>query len=250
MGFNKQLASLIREANCGLFVGDRGVGKSSLMALACRDALKIGRPVYCQFPYKGAYQIPMVEKVISLKPYGDIKFSVVDKSWLYSADLRGSVVMVDEARTVWNARDFKNWNENDENFFNYLRKNDITLLLSTQRNDGLDLNIRCAADYTFFIQRTKYFKHWSTVDTSRSVQVKVADKNSLVVSRGYSKNAMRVSWEICELPIAFSYFYRKPYYGDFETLYVTDVKNKVEPILWDNILDALSKPDVILKPAF
>lgn len=241
MGFNNQLKSLLSECNCGLLVGDRGVGKSSLMALACREAIRQGRPVYCQFPYKGAYQIPMIEKTLSIKPYGDIKFNIVDKGWLYSADLTGAVVMIDEARTVWNARDFKNWNENDENFFNYLRKNDITLLLATQRNDGLDLNIRCAADYTFFIQRTKYFRNWSTVDTSRSVQVKVADKNSQVVSRGFSKNAMRVTWEICELPMAFSYFYRKPYYGDFETLYITEKKIKIEPVLWDKILDEFSK---------
>ncbi len=231
MGFNKQLASLIREASCCIFDGDRGSGKSSLMALAARDGINYGRRVFCQYPYKGAYCIPLIEKKI-----GGVETAVVNKEWLYSADLSDAIVMIDEARTVWNARDFKNWNENDEQFFNFIRKYNTSLILATQRYDGLDLNIRYAADYTFFIQRSRFFKNISTVDVSRTCQVKIADKNTQIVSRGYSKNAMKVVWDVAELPISYCYFYRKPYYGDFETNYVTQKKLPVEPVLWDELL--------------
>ncbi len=232
MGFNKQLGQLINEASCSLFVGDRGSGKSSLMALAVKYGMLSGRKVYCQYPYRGAYSIPLVDKKV-----GGLLTSVVDKDWLYESDLSDSLVMIDEARTVWNARDFKNWNENDEQFFNFIRKFNTSLILATQRYDALDLNIRVASDYTFFIQRSRFFKNISTVDVSRTCQVKIADRNTQIVSRGYSKNAMRVVWDIAEMPIAYCHFYRRPYYGCFETNYVTCQKLPAESVKWDDIVN-------------
>lgn len=227
---NKKISSVITEPSCSLYIGDRGSGKSTLMALAAREFQKNGFKVYCQYPYKGAFKIPLIDKKI-----GGVTKQIVDKNWLYNANLRDSLVMIDEARTVWNSRAYTAWSESDEEFFNFIRKNNTYLILATQRYDGVDLNIRYACDYTFFIQRSKFFKNWSTVDVSRSCQVKIADKQTQVVSRGYTKNAMKVNWDIAEMPITYAYFYRKPFYGDFDSLFTTDDKPELPAESWDTI---------------
>lgn len=228
---NKKISSVITEPSCSLYIGDRGSGKSSLMALAAKEFQNNGFKVYCQYPYKGAFKIPLIDKKI-----GGVTKQIVNKDWLYNANLRDSLVMIDEARTVWNSRAYSAWSESDEEFFNFIRKNNTYLILATQRYDGVDLNIRYACDYTFFIQRSKLFKNWSTVDVSRSCQVKIADKQTQVVSRGYTKNAMKVNWDIAEMPIAYCYFYRKPFYGDFDSLFTTDDKPELPAESWDTIL--------------
>lgn len=228
---NKKISSVITEPSCSLYIGDRGSGKSTLMALAAREFQKNGFKVYCQYPYKGAFKIPLIDKKI-----GGVTKQIVDKDWLYNANLRDSLVMIDEARTVWNSRAYSAWTESDEEFFNFIRKNNTYLILATQRYDGVDLNIRYACDYTFFIQRSKFFKNWSSVDVSRSCQVKIADKQTQVVSRGYTKNAMKVNWDIAEMPITYAYFYRKPFYGDFDSLFTTDDKPELPAESWDTIL--------------
>lgn len=229
---NKKLQRLSFESHCDLVVGDRGSGKSTYFGLKSDVFLDAGYKVYCQYPYKGCYRIPLVERKV-----GKTKKYVVDKDWLYNSDLSHSLVMIDEARTVWNARAYTSWTESDEDFFNLIRKTDTYLCLATQRYDGVDLNIRFACDYTYFIQQNRFFKNWSTVDVSRSVQLKVADKQTQVVSKGYSKNAMKVSWEIGEVPIAYCHFYRKPFYGLFETKHTLLVKEPAKAELWDDVLN-------------
>ena len=55
---NKKLKQVIDSSTCSIFIGDRGSGKSCLMALACQNALKGGYKVFCNYPYKGAFRIP------------------------------------------------------------------------------------------------------------------------------------------------------------------------------------------------
>lgn len=215
-----------------MYVGDRGSGKSTLMAMACDVFQKQGMKVYSNYPMSGAYAIPtreVIKKDGSKKVY-------LDKDWLYSTDLSNSLVNLDEVRTIWNARAFKDWNEQDEEFFNFIRKNNTTVIMATQRYDGVDLNIRCAIDMTFFIQRTKFFKNLSSIDISRACQVKIADKTTEIVSRGYSKGAQKVTWDVAEMPLCHSFFYRKPYYGKFDTWFTTDQKIVRDPIPWDVLI--------------
>lgn len=242
---NKKLQRLAFESHCDLVVGDRGSGKSTYMALKCEAFLNAGYRVFCQYPYRGAFQIPLVEKKVK-----DTKKYIIDKDWLYNTDLSHSLVMIDEARTVWNARAYTAWTESDEDFFNMIRKTDTYLCLATQRYDGVDLNIRYACDYTYFIQQNRFLKNWSTVDVSRSVQLKVADKQTQVVSKGYSKNAMKVTWDIGEVPIAYCHFYRKPFYGDFKTNHTLSEKLPANVASWDSILtekdlDVMDYPDSV-----
>lgn len=234
---NGKLKRLVFDPSCSLYIGDRGSGKSTLMALANKTFQDRGYKVYCQYPYKGAYQIPMVQKRIK----GVNKY-LLDKEWLYGSNLRDSLVMIDEARTVWNARAYTAWTEQDEDFFNFIRKTNTFLILATQRYDGVDLNVRYAADYTFFIQRTSFFKNLSRVEVSRSVQCKIADNNTTIVSRGFTKGAQKVVWDIAEKPVANSFFYRKPFYNDFDSLITMDEKPEAVAVPWNDILNPPDKP--------
>ena len=240
---NGKLKRIVLESQCSIYVGDKGSGKSCLMALASQSFLNAGYRVFCNYPYKGCFRIPYTE--VKTKTNSKI---ILDKDFLYHADLRNSLVMIDEARTVWNARAYQNWSEEDEEFFNFIRKNNTYVILATQRYDGIDLNCRCAADYTFFIQPHPFFRNISTVDISRSVQLKISDKNTQVVSRGYSKNATKVVWDIGEVPIAYSWFFRKKFYNKFDTRFVNNnFDDSFKPELWDDELitgKASELPDV------
>lgn len=229
---NGKILSYINSSSCSMYVGDRGSGKSTLMAMACCDAVKHQLPVYSNYPMLGAFAIPTLE----LSKKDGSKKIYLDKDWLYSTDLSNSLVLLDEVRTIWNARAFKDWNEQDEEFFNFIRKNNTSVIMATQRYDGVDLNIRCAIDMTFFIQRTRFFKNLSSIDISRACQVKIADRNTEIVSRGYSKGARKVVWDVAEMPLCHTFFYRKPFYGKFDTFFTLDKKIIRDPVPWDHLI--------------
>ena len=234
---NKTIKQYINSCHCGTIIGDRGTGKSTLMSLIADEGVKQGYNVYSNFPIVGVYALPNI-----VKPRRDGSKRVrLDKDFLYSTDLSNSVILIDEARTVWNARAYNDWTIQDEEFFNYIRKYNTSVWLATQSNDGIDLNCRRAVEYTFFLQKLKYFTgllhNFSSVDISRSVQLKVADKNSQVVMRGYADGAYKVSWDIGELPCAFTHFYLKSYYGKFNSYYTPIEKLVKEPIKWESVLN-------------
>ena len=124
LGFlNKKLKCYISEPYCTIITGDRGTGKSSVFALIAEEYLKLGYKVYCQYPYKGVYQISMKKTLINGVYKAD-----VDKQWLYNANLSHSVILIDEARTVWPARSYAKWTQADDEFFNFLRKKIIEII--------------------------------------------------------------------------------------------------------------------------
>lgn len=148
---NRKLKLNALDYSCLSIVGDRGSGKSSVMALIADEALKQGRQVYCQYPYKDTYKIPMFRK--------NLKFGLsiydVDRNWLYNNAFEpGSVILLDEASTIWPARDYKNWSAADSAFFNFIRKEKLTLVIATQYYDQLDLNVKRSADETWFVTRS------------------------------------------------------------------------------------------------
>lgn len=93
--FNKKIAKHSLEPYCVIVTGDRGVGKSTLFALIVEAAKKEGLDVFCQFPYKDCYQIPLT--YITKKGY---TYLDIDKQWLYSHDFNHCVLLIDEAKTV------------------------------------------------------------------------------------------------------------------------------------------------------
>lgn len=237
LGFlNHRLKRHISEPYCTIITGDRGAGKSSVLALVAEQGLKLGFDVYCQYPYIGVHQIPMKEKLIN----GVLKKDV-NKEWLYTANLSNSIVIIDEARTVWPARGYASWTQADDEFFNFLRKNDTHLFVATQAYDALDLNVKRAADETWYL--TKGFMHLTHIEASHTTIAKIADKNTEVLGRMYKAGMQKVIWDICEIPIGNFLFWRKPYYGSFLSLFTFDEKPKYDTPLWDDIIKQVQQAD-------
>ena len=230
LGFlNKRIKKHSLEPYCTIITGDRGTGKSSVFALIAEAYVKLGYKVYCQYPYKGVYQIPMSKKLIN-----GVEKADVDKKWLYTANLSNSVVLIDEARTVWAARSYSSWTQADDEFFNFLRKNDTRLFVATQAYDALDLNVKRASDETWFL--TKGFLHLTHIEASHTTIAKIADNNTTVLGRMFKAGMQKVVWDICEVPVGNFLFWRKPYYGKFMTLFTFDEKPEIPVPLWDDII--------------
>lgn len=229
--FNRRLYKHCLEPYCTIVTGDRGAGKSTVFALVVDCARKNGLDVFCQFPYKDCYQIPLKTNVTK-KGY---VYTDIDKNWLYNSDLRGCVILIDEAKTVWNARDFKSWSMEDEQFFNFLRKNDIHLFLATQSYDGLDLNVKRACDEVWYLSAG--FLHFTHIETSHTTLCKVADRQTEVIGRMFKKGMRKVVWDVCEVPLSNYLFWRKSYYKKFISTFTYDEKKEVVKNSWDEVID-------------
>lgn len=229
--FNKKLARHVLEPFCTIVTGDRGSGKSTVFALILETARKAGLDVYCQFPYKDCYQIPLTE----IRTKDGFTYLDIDKQWLYSYDFKDCVLLIDEAKTVWPARGFKSWSMQDEQFFNFIRKNNIRLFLATQAYDGLDLNVKRAADEVWYL--TQWFLHFTHIESSHTTLCKVADKQTEVQGRMFKKGMRKIAWDVCEVPIRNYYFWRKSFYGKFITDYVFGTKERPENVSWNDLID-------------
>lgn len=227
---SKRLQRHVLNCFCAIITGDRGAGKSTLFAFIVDTYLEAGYEVYCQYPYKGCKQIPLAEKRIN----GVTKYDV-DKEWLYEANLSHSVVLIDEARTVWPSRSYAKWSASDDEFFNFIRKNDTHVFLATQAYDCLDLNIRRAADYTYYM--TPGFWHFSHIETSHTTVAKIADRNTEVQGRMFRKGMQKVSYDICEVPSGYFLFWRKRWYNKFISTYTFYEKPFIEQPLWEDMID-------------
>ena len=225
--FNKKIAKHSLEPYCVIVTGDRGVGKSTLFALIVEAAKKEGLDVFCQFPYKDCYQIPLT--YITKKGYTYLE---IDKQWLYSHDFNHCVLLIDEAKTVWPARGYADWTMQDEQFFNFLRKNDIHLFAATQAYDGLDLNVKRAADEVWYL--TQFFWHFTHIESSHTTLCKVADKQTEVQGRMFKKGMRKVAWDVCEVPLKNFLFWRKSYYGSFISNFVFGEKPKPQLESWND----------------
>lgn len=228
--FNKKLSKHCMEPYCTIVTGDRGAGKSTVFALIIERAKKLGLDVYCQFPYQDCYQLPLKKVVDKHGTYFD-----VDKEFLYENDFKDCVILLDEAKTIYPARGFKSWSMQDEQFFNFLRKNNIRLFLATQAYDGLDLNVKRAADEVWYL--TQWFWHFTHIETSHTTLCKVADKQTEVQGRMFKKGMRKIAWDVCEVPLRNYHFWRKPYYGDFISNFIFGAKPQPTQINWNDLID-------------
>lgn len=224
---NGRLKRHIRQSNCTIIAGDRGAGKSCLLAFYADEFNKLGYKVYCQYPYKDCYRIPMVETNVN----GVIRHNV-DKNWLYTQDLSDSCILLDEGKNIWPSRSWNKWTQADDDFFDFIRKTNTVVIIATLAYDCLDLNIKRASDETIYL--TKGFWHFSHCEASRTTVCKISDKNTEVVGRQFNKGMRKVLWDVCEVPLGDFLFWRKPFYNKYLTLYVADEKPQVEAELWDN----------------
>lgn len=229
---NRKLKKSCLDYSCLVGFGSRGAGKSSVMALIAHVAIKEGREVYCQFPYDGVHMIPLKQEVVK-----NITRFDVDKEWLYSHQFEPySVIMLDEGSTIWPARDFSKWSRHDSDFFNYIRKQHITIIIMTQYYDQLDLNVKRSADETWFLNKSIYFKNFTTIEASETLTVKIADNNTEVLGKAFKRGARKVAYDVCEIPKRNYMFYMKPYFGKFLTDYVPFNKTPQPQPLWNEFL--------------
>ena len=229
--FNRRIKKDCFIPYCTILAGERRSGKSTLFALIAKSFLAQGYDVYCQYPYEGVFRIPMKEYISKqgMKRYD------IDREWLYTADLHDCVILLDECKTIWPARNFANWTQSDEDFFNFLGKNNVHLFLATQQYDGLDLNVKRNADALYFI--TPGFWHFTHVESSKTVVAKIADKNTEVLGRLFKKGMRQVVYGVCEVPLSHYRFWRKSYYGDFITLHTYEEKVAYPKVLWSTVID-------------
>lgn len=243
---NRRLKKHILEPSCTLVIGDRGAGKSCFFAMIVEQMIKQDIPVYCQYPFDGAYVIPMTHKV---RKDGTKSYNI-DKDWLYGTDLSHSCILIDEAKTVYPARGWKDWTAQDDEFFNFIRHNHMTVFLATQHSDGIDLNVKRNCDETMFITRPPLldFFNFSYIECSRTVNVKIADKNSEIIGKNGRSGAYKVNWDIGEIPIGNYRFYRKPFYGKYNTDFMFNNKTPAEPQLWSDVLNGdFSAGEIIIR---
>ena len=236
--FNWRLSRHVFEPQCVVLTGDKGAGKSSLFALIARSFNKQGYKVYCQYPYKNCYKIPMVKQIVN----GAERYDV-DKNWLYSHDFSNSVVMLDEGKTIWPARNYAKWSMCDEEWFNMLRHNNTWVFINTQFYDGVDINVRRAADESWFLTKgTSIFtKEFTYVEASHTTIAKVSDKQTEVEGRLFKKGMRKVQWDICEVPVGTFHFYRPPYYKDFFTHFTYDKKKPPVDVNWNDEFEEFRK---------
>lgn len=242
---NLRLKKHVFVPSCSLVIGDRGAGKSCFFALLVQEAVNAGMPVYCQYPFKGCYSIPMTKIV---RRDGTKSYNL-DKDWLYSTDLSHSMVLIDEAKTVYPARGWKDWSSSDDEFFNFIRHKHMIVYLATQHSDGIDLNVRRACDETSFITRPPLLDifSFSYIECSRSVNVKIADKNSEIIGKNGNSGAYKVQWDIGEIPVGNYRFYRKPFYDKYNTDFVFNDKLPPDVQLWDDIMENdFSKKEILV----
>ncbi|MFR2916080.1 MAG: hypothetical protein ACLTKQ_03830 [Acutalibacteraceae bacterium] len=128
--------------------------------------------------------------------------------------------------------DYADWTMQDEQFFNFLRKNDIHLFAATQAYDGLDLNVKRAADEVWYL--TQFFWHFTHIESSHTTLCKVADKQTEVQGRMFKKGMRKVAWDVCEVPLKNFLFWRKSYYGSFISNFVFGEKPKPQLESWND----------------
>lgn len=229
---NRRLQNHFLSCSCGIITGDRGAGKSTLFAFIVDTFINNDMEVYCQYPYKDCFQIPLIETYIN----GVSKLEV-DKSWLYETNLSNCCILIDEARTVWPARSYSKWTVSDDEFFNFLRKNNIHLFLATQAYDALDLNIRRACDQTYYLSKSAWFKHKTFIEASHTTLAKVSDKNTEVLGRAFKAGMTKVSYEVCEVPSGNFRFNRKKWYNKFISTYTFYEKPFKDSFIWNDLIN-------------
>lgn len=211
--------------NANLVVGQRGSGKSCLLARIADMKLKQGFTVYSNYPIKGTYAIPFVR--VSGKSY-------VDKNFLYSIP-EESVIILDECSTIWNNRQYGKWSEDDSEFFNFLRKRKQYLYLACQYYDTVDLNVRRALEMVIYLSNGSLFPNVSLVSLDYQSLVKVEDTSKLVLHR----KMYVVNYMPCVLDCGTFRMRRKPAYGLFDTYYMPfDLEQIADDKLvkWDDLI--------------
>lgn len=212
--------------HANLVIGQRGAGKSCILARIAERKIEQGYTVYSNYPIRGTYQIPFVS--IKDKRTG-LERTYLDKDFLYSLP-EDCVIIIDECSTVWNNRAYGKWTEDDSEFFNFLRKKKQYLYLACQYYDTVDLNVRRALEMVIYLSNTSIFPNVSHVSLDYQSLVKVEDVTKVVLD----KHMYVVNYMPCVLDLGTYRMRRKPAYGLFDTFYKPfETPVKPTPPTWD-----------------
>ena len=211
---NARLRKEIPRSDCALIVGQKRTGKSTLFVPIAQYFQSIGYKVYCNFPMKDCYAIPVKE--VYEKKSGTY-MPIIDKDWLFDSDLRESLVLIDEASAVWGSRDYStSWTARDTQWFTELGKNKTVVYMITQYFDLIDLNCKRSCDEQIFLTRSRWFKNVSFCDFSELASLPVTDKLEVVNIKGL-KGFYHEKWEVCARHFNTCRLYRRPFYDSFTT---------------------------------
>lgn len=249
--FNRKLKRYALGPNCIEIIGMRGAGKSTVYSLVAEEAKKAGKKVYCQYPYKDCYQIPVIPKDLGYWESKKIQqvngtwkeFKVwhphivmqVDKEWLYKTDFSNCVILLDEARTIYPARAFKDWSIADDEFFNFLRKAKVNVYLSSQEYAALDVNVHRAVDEVWFLYKNRPNSPFTRVEVYESMTVPIENLQKRVRLSRAKGEMYQLDWDICGQLTRKFCFYRPPYYDLFSTdFFYREFKPDDKSVLWSD----------------
>lgn len=256
--FNHKIKNYCLGPNAIEIIGSRGVGKSTIYALVAERAKKDGKKVYCQYPYKDCFQIPVIEVdqgryvIKSRRKLPNGKFFEekewlphivyqIDKDWLYSTDFTDAVILLDEARTIYPARQFQNWTISDDEFFNFLRHLNVTVYLSSQEYAALDVNVHRAVDEVWFLWKRTKNSPFTHVECYSSMTVPCRNLQKAVQLSWLKGEMNPLDWEICYTLDKKFLFYRPPYYDLFDTNFYYGNLKPADVELWNNLIDTVKE---------
>ena len=229
MKFNQFLL----ECDSAIIYGQRGSGKSTLFAKIADLYNKNGIPVYSQYAYKFAHRLPLIR-------HYDKKTNIVrydlDKSFLYSSDFYNCCILIDECATVYPARKFGDWNDADDDFFNFLRKKNIHLFISTQFFDKVDLNVRRACSYSIYLEPS--FFNFSKYDICYNDYKRILNKQ-------VDRKSFVSEFACVETDYKRGFFNRKKFYHNFDTYFVLTEKRPVNEQLTSLFIEEEYNADYI-----
>ena len=105
LAFNSTLKQKVLIPDSFICLGQKGSGKSTLFSLISRMYADMGYNLLSSYPMADCFQIPLKKNNRGLL--------IVDKEWLFNANLDNSVIFIDEAADVWPSREFsRGWTVN------------------------------------------------------------------------------------------------------------------------------------------
>lgn len=210
-----------------IIIGQKRAGKSTYACKIARAVQKLkskGITCYCNYPVRGTKMLPLHRD-----KYGRL---TLDKDTFYRMDLSNSVVIIDEAAGIWNARSHKNFTEIDSNFFNCLGHIGCQVFLICQFIDMIDLNLRRSAGEVWYCRKLPlFFSGITKVERSYCSVEKVKSTQEEVLTRGFDV----VDFKVCLRPIGSKYFIRRKYYKDFFSTFVDREMEKINCPSWSDV---------------
>lgn len=146
-----------------LIMGKAGSGKSTMMGLIVRNAIKRGIPVYCSHHVLGAIQF---------NPKED----------LGKKDIQKAIVIVDEAQMEYDARDFKTFPQHNKFFFSHYRHFELEVYILSQSFEDLDVKIRRQSKRMYLMKYTTFF-NWFIVYEKIRMQFGISEDQTSIITK-------------------------------------------------------------------